>query len=178
MVMKMGTAWEYQWEYTDLDTGETKLYPFFLTPAEAGFTPELIQLDGGRKLLHTRRERVGPPAWREALKVKPSGIRPLPEFETPLHRELVDLYRRERDPDVRRVILEVVRVRRVLGEIEHLVAVIREEYGSGLVAMNWLRCLIQDERKRVGEFGGSSDAKAKWRTAQSPPQGGPMQDES
>ncbi|NGO98066.1 hypothetical protein BJL96_27780 [Burkholderia cenocepacia] len=174
----MGTVWEYQWEYTDLDTGETRLYPFFLTPAEAGHMPELIHLDGGRKLLHTRRERVGPPAWREALKTKPSGARPLPEFETPLHRELIDLYRRERDPDVRRVILEVVRVRRVLGEIEDLVAIIREEYGNALVAMHTLRCLIQDERKRVGEFGRSSDAKAKYPTAQSQPQGGPKQDEA
>lgn len=167
----MGTVWEYQWEYTDLDDGQVKVYPFWLTPGEAGCSQTLIEGGFGRKLKHTRRERVGEPEWRKALKVAPSGIRPLPEFESPLHRELVDLYRRERDPDVRRVILEIVRVRRVLGEIEHLVATIRQEYGDKLVAVSWLRCLVQQERERVGEFGGASaeQKRARERSRAEPP---------
>ncbi|KVR89539.1 hypothetical protein C3743_39445 [Burkholderia contaminans] len=159
----MGTVWEYQYEYTDLDNGEVKLYPFWLTEAEAGHCQTLLENDFGRKLKHTRRERVGPPAWREAYKVKPHGIKTLPEFDSPMHAELVELYRRERDPDVRRVILEVVRARRVMGEIEDLFRVIRNEYKDKLVAMNVLRCLIQNERWRVGEFGGASDVGAKSR---------------
>ncbi|VWC39762.1 hypothetical protein BLA23254_06875 [Burkholderia lata] len=150
----MGTVWEYQWEYTDLDSGQVKLYPFWLTKSE-GFRSDRLTEGWGRCLAHTRRERVGPPEWREALKVKPYGTRPLPEFEPPMHGELVDLYRRERDQDVRRVILEVVRARRVMAEIEHLVAIVRREYGDGLVAMNLLRCLAQNERWRVGDFGDS-----------------------
>lgn len=157
----MGTVWEYQYEYTELDSGDVKLYPFWLTEAEAGCCHTLLENDFGRK--RARRERVGEPEWRAVREVKPCGIKPLPEFETPLHRELIELYRRERDPDVRRVILEVVRVRRVLGEIEHLVATIRQEYGDGLVAMYSLRCLVKGERERVGEFGGPYD-KA-WRAA-------------
>ncbi|MBO1859276.1 hypothetical protein J4G52_37610 [Burkholderia cenocepacia] len=160
----MGTVWEYQYEYTDLDDGKVKLYPFWLTETEAGSCQTLIENDFGRKL--KRRERVGPPAWREAYKVAPSGIKTLPEFDSPMHSELVELYRRERDPDVRRVILEVVRARRVMGEIENLFRAIRDEYKDKLVAMNVLRCLIQKERWRVGgEFGGASNVKANGRAA-------------
>ena len=68
--------------------------------------------------MHTRRERVGEPERRDAHKVEPCGIKALPEFGSPMHGELVALYRLARDPDVRRVILEVVRARRVIGEIE------------------------------------------------------------
>ncbi|MFJ6059141.1 hypothetical protein ACIQHE_21800 [Burkholderia vietnamiensis] len=160
----MGTVWEYQYEYTDLDDGKVKLYPFWLTEAEAGNCLKLIENDFGRKL--KRRERVGPPAWRDAYKVEPYGLKTLPEFDSPMHSELVELYRRERDPDVRRVILEVVRARRVMGEIENLFRAIRDEYKDKLVAMNVLRCLIQKERWRVGgEFSATSDVEAKRRAA-------------
>ncbi|CAJ6622693.1 Uncharacterised protein [Burkholderia pseudomallei] len=162
----MGTVWEYRYEYTDLDDGEVKLYPFWLTPAEAGQCQTLLENDFGRRLQHTRRERIGPPAWRDAYRVEPSGIKPLPEFESPMRAELVALYRRHRDPDVRRVILEVVRARRVMGEIEDLYRAIRNEYKDALVAMNVLRCVLQKERWRVGgDFGGPSDVKAKRRAA-------------
>ncbi|HDR9474364.1 hypothetical protein [Burkholderia multivorans] len=160
----MEPIWEYQWEYTDLDDGQVKVIPFWLTEAEAANSHTLLNNDFGRKRAHTRRQRIGEPEWRTALKGKPSGIKRLPEFETPLHAELVELYQRNRDPDVRRVILEVVRVRRVLGEIEGLVATIRQEYGDKLVAMNWLRRLVQDEKRRVGDFE-RSDAEKKWREA-------------
>ncbi|WP_321944796.1 hypothetical protein [Burkholderia cenocepacia] len=163
-VSKMGTVWEYQYEYTDLDDGKVKLYPYWLTEAEAGQCQTLIENDFGRKLM--RRERVGPPAWREAYKVEPCGIKTLPEFDSPTHSKLVELYQRERDSDVRRVILEVVRARRVMGEIENLFRIIRGEYKDKLVAMNVLRCLIQKERWRVGgEFGGASNVKANGRAA-------------
>ncbi|MBR8426192.1 hypothetical protein [Burkholderia cenocepacia] len=162
----MGTVWEYQYEYTDLDDGKVKLYPFWLTPAEAGQCHTLLENDFGRRLTPTRRERIGPPAWREAYKLEPRGIKPLPEFDSPMHAELVALYRRERDPDVRRVILEVVRARRVMGEIEDLYRTIRAEYKDALVAMNVLRCLLQKERWRVGgEFGSQSDVEVKRRAA-------------
>ncbi|WP_155638516.1 hypothetical protein [Burkholderia cepacia] len=136
----------------DLDTGEVRLYPFWLTTTEAGHTPELIQFEGGRKLLHTRRERIGEPAWREAYKVKPSGIRPLPDFDSPAYSDLVELYRRERDPEVRRVILEIVRVRRVMAQIAELTAIIRSEYGDELVALFTLRTLLREEQQRTGEI--------------------------
>lgn len=114
----MGTVWECLWEYLYLDTMEVKLYPYWLTPSEAGHIRVLVEFDGGRKLLHTRRERVGPAAWLEACKVEPYSVKPLPEFDSPIRSELVALYRRERDPDVRRPILEIVRARRVMGDIE------------------------------------------------------------
>ncbi|WP_041494489.1 hypothetical protein [Burkholderia sp. KJ006] len=157
----MGTVWEYQWEYTDLDDGQVKVYPYWLTETEAGNCVSLIEHDFGRKLAHTRRARVGPPEWREANKVKRSGVTPLPDFDPPTHAELAELYRRERDPAVRRVILEVVRDRRVMGEIEGLFRIIRDEYKDSLVAMSTLRCLIQRERWRVGEIAGASDAKGR-----------------
>ncbi|MBN3815238.1 hypothetical protein G3N57_00820 [Paraburkholderia sp. Se-20369] len=151
----MPPVWEYQWEYTDLDDGQVKLYPFWLTEAE-GAQSQMLTAHWGQRLKHTRRERVGPPEWRERLKVKPSGIKPLPEFDAPLHRELVALYQRERDPDVRRVILEVVRTRRVMKEIERLTRTIREEYGDKLVALYTLRTLVRDERQRAGEIDGDA----------------------
>ncbi|WP_412530595.1 hypothetical protein [Burkholderia lata] len=96
--------------------------------------------------------------------MEPSGVKPLPDFDSPTHAELVELYRRDSDPDVRRVILEVVRARRVLGEIEDLFRIIRAEYNDSLVAMSKLRCLIQSERWRVGgDFGSAADVDAKRR---------------
>ncbi|KVW04398.1 hypothetical protein WK91_35845 [Burkholderia cepacia] len=74
----MGTVWECLWEYLYLDTMEVKLYPYWLTPSEAGHIRVLVEFDGGRKLLHTRRERVGPAAWLEACEVEPYARRLFP----------------------------------------------------------------------------------------------------
>ncbi|KVW77428.1 hypothetical protein [Burkholderia ubonensis] len=149
----MGTVWEYQWEYTDLDDGQVKVLPVWLTNVEAGHSQTLIE-NPSRRLFRTRRERHGEAEWRELVKSKPSGVKPLPEFDSPAHSELVALYRRERDPDVRKTILEVVRVRRVMKEIERLTATIRAEYGDRLVALHMLRTLLRNEQRRAGEIGG------------------------
>ncbi|MGU7773757.1 hypothetical protein ACV229_26685 [Burkholderia sp. MR1-5-21] len=154
----MGPVWEYQWEYTDLDDGKVKTLPYWLTDAEAGYSTTLLQNDA-RRLTHTRRERVGPPEWRAMVAAKPSGIKPLPEFDSLQEDELRELWRRVPDPDAHRAILEIVHARRVMGEIEKLVAVIRAEYGDKLVAIYKLRSLVKDERRCTGEIGGKPDAE-------------------
>ncbi|WP_321820901.1 MULTISPECIES: hypothetical protein [unclassified Burkholderia] len=159
----MGPVWEYQWEYTDLDDGQVKLYPFWLTVAEAGYSMTLIENEA-RRLKHTRRERVGPPEWREKIKGKPSGLRALPSFDSPQDGELRELWWRVPDPDVHRAILEIVRVRRVIGDIAGLCETIRGEWtrevGGGLVAIHALRMLLARERRRTGEVGGKSGGAA------------------
>ncbi|WP_155648319.1 hypothetical protein [Burkholderia cepacia] len=80
-------------------------------------------------------------------------VLPRLEFDAPTDRELRDLWRANRDPLVRRVILEVVRGRRKMKEIKGLVAIVRAQYGDSLVAMNSLRILVKDELLRAGEMG-------------------------
>lgn len=79
----------------------------------------------------------------------------LPDFR-PLHvSALRALWRKyPRNRDVQDLILEIMRSRRVLARIERLRVTIdrvwKDDVGSQLVALEELRCLLQDERTRVG----------------------------
>jgi predicted RNA-binding Zn ribbon-like protein len=81
----------------------------------------------------------------------------LPSFP-PFHiDELRELYARHAEPEVRRLILEVERSRRVLAEVEYLRGVIDQAWqadvGGHLVALYKLRLLLQQERERNGGLG-------------------------
>lgn len=78
----------------------------------------------------------------------------LPDFETVTTRELRELWRKHRDPDVRRLILEVERGRRQMDEVDSLYRSINEAYGRAggghLVALYRLKILLAEEKGRRG----------------------------
>ncbi|MBU9439074.1 hypothetical protein KTE91_28755 [Burkholderia multivorans] len=147
----MKPNWAYIWEYTDISQGRRIRTFTQMTKQEF-----IAQLDGGCfgdvdpvPIEETKVDRNVVP-YRE-----PGVQRVLPplEFDAPTDRELRELWRSNRDPLVRRVILEVVRGRRTMREIQRYVAIIREEYGNSLIAMHSLRVLVQKELWRAGETG-------------------------
>ncbi|MGQ7907205.1 hypothetical protein [Burkholderia sp. BC1] len=147
----MKPNWAYIWEYTDI--GQGRRIRTFTQMTKQEF---IAQLDGGCfgdvdpvPIEETKVDRNVVP-YRE-----PGVQRVLPplEFDAPTDRELRELWRSNRDPLVRRVILEVVRGRRTMREIQRYVAIIREEYGNSLIAMHSLRVLVQKELWRAGETG-------------------------
>ncbi|WP_152222802.1 hypothetical protein [Pseudomonas sp. SCB32] len=78
----------------------------------------------------------------------------LPEFETVTTGELRELWRKHRDPDVRRLILEVERGRRQMDEVDSLYRSINEAYlragGGHLVALYRFKILLVEEKGRRG----------------------------
>lgn len=79
--------------------------------------------------------------------------RPLPPFATVTESELRALWRQHRDPAVRRLILEIVRYRKVMAEIDHLYKVTRRAWsdhvGGDLVALHLLLQIMTEERQRL-----------------------------
>ncbi|WP_175920407.1 hypothetical protein [Burkholderia pyrrocinia] len=141
----MKSRWAYIWEYTDLESGERRRTYVPVTAAEfQPLTGQFLDESDARAIEETKVDRnvVGyvNPDRRRTPK--------MPEFNMLNDSELRELWRAHRDPDVRRLILEVVHGRRVMKEIAGFVSTIRKEYGDGLVAMNQLRCLVQDEVRR------------------------------
>jgi hypothetical protein len=85
-----------------------------------------------------------------------------PNFRPPIVEEMRELWRKHRDPDVRRLLLEIHHLRGVLGEVENLRESIdrvwKAEVGGQLVALYQLRCRLQEERVRIGILSGSTAA--------------------
>jgi hypothetical protein len=78
----------------------------------------------------------------------------LPDFGSPTTERLRELYRRSNDELVRRTVLEVIRLRDLVAEIDDYRETIHkcwaEETHSRLVALENLRVLMQRERSRMG----------------------------
>jgi hypothetical protein len=83
---------------------------------------------------------------------------PLPSYSTPTLQELRTFWRRYRNEDIRRLILEVQHLRSVLDEVEYLRSITekawKEEDLGTLVALEKLRVLMQSERSRLGVLSG------------------------
>ncbi|WP_176329075.1 hypothetical protein [Burkholderia vietnamiensis] len=85
------------------------------------------------------------------------GRKPLPDIVSPSSAELRALWSRFRaDREVRRLIIEIVRVRRLVADVEaHRKSIAKawseETGGSHLVALYQLRLLLQNEMRRTGE---------------------------
>ena len=146
----MNPNWAYIWEYTCPNQG-TRVRTFTqMTKREfiaqlTGLFPDVDAVP----IEETKVDRNLVP-YREPGRKR---IPPLQEFDNPTGHEMRKLWRANRDPSVRRVILEVVRLRQTMKEIEGYVAIIRAEYGDSLVAMHKLRALIKDELQRAGDVG-------------------------
>lgn len=79
--------------------------------------------------------------------------RDLPPFQPLTLAELRALWARHPDPAIQRLVLEVVRSREVIAEIDHLYKVThqawRETQGGNLVALHLLQQLLDTERERL-----------------------------
>jgi hypothetical protein len=78
----------------------------------------------------------------------------LPDFGSPTTERLRELYRRYDDDLLRRTVLEVIRLRDLVAEIDEYREVIhkcwQEQTHCRLVALENLRVLMQTERTRMG----------------------------
>ena len=78
----------------------------------------------------------------------------LPDFAPVTTREMRELWQKHRDPDVRRLILEVERGRRRMDEVGSLYRSILAAYhqagGGHLVALHLLKVLLAEEQGRRG----------------------------
>lgn len=79
----------------------------------------------------------------------------LPPFEPVTKEQMRRLWIQHRDPDIRRLILEVERYRRTITEIDRLYKTVhrrwREEQGSDLVALHIFKKLMWAETHRAPE---------------------------
>ncbi|WP_321810055.1 hypothetical protein [Burkholderia sp. BCC1985] len=110
----MKPRWAYIWEYTDLESGERRRT---YAPVTAG---EFFQMTGqfpdesnARAIEDTKIDRnvvgyVDPHLRR---------VRRMPEFSAPNDTELRELWRTHQDPEIRRLILEIVTLRKSLEKI-------------------------------------------------------------
>lgn len=73
----------------------------------------------------------------------------LPRFEPILKDEMRTMWVKHRDPDIRRLLLEVEHSRRVLAEVHDLFEAIhrqyREKVGGSSVAIHQMKTLLADE---------------------------------
>ena len=78
--------------------------------------------------------------------------RELPPFETVTHHELRGLWQQYQSDDIRRLILEVVRYRQVMRDIDRLYKIThqawREQEGGNLTALHMLQQIMTIERQR------------------------------
>lgn len=118
----MEPLWEYRWEYVDSYYGVIDCQ-FWMTDYEAEHWHGYGK-DGTRRLDETRRDRHLQPRTHERARMsvparysKPSKEQPLPEFASPdvsLLREWWDKPDQVSGADVRRMVLEVIALRRLL----------------------------------------------------------------
>lgn len=77
----------------------------------------------------------------------------LPPFRPATLDELRALWRQHPDPALQRLVLEVVRSREVIAEIDHLYKTIHQAWrsttGGNLVALHLLQKLLDTERERL-----------------------------
>jgi len=77
----------------------------------------------------------------------------LPPFRPVSQDELRAVYARYRDPDIRRIVLEVERYRRVIAEMDTLYKSThqawRDEVGGNLISLHMLLQIMTTERQRL-----------------------------
>lgn len=142
--------WGYIWEFIG-DDGKPVHTTQLLTEKEVvdwhGYGRK-----GFRRLEKTRRDRDAIDRANAARQNKK-----LPVMDAVTHRQLRELWRRYRgNTDIERLIVELIRTRRSIREMEHLREIVQSCWnevsnGSNLVALHKLRCLLQDEARRGEE---------------------------
>ncbi|WP_269504018.1 hypothetical protein [Burkholderia sp. IMCC1007] len=108
--------------------------------------------NGFRRLDETRRDRDAIDRANKARQNKQLAV-----MDAVIHRELREFWNRYRgNKDVERLIVELIRTRRAIREMEDLRRIVQDCWnevsnGSHLVALHKLRCLLQDEARRGEE---------------------------
>lgn len=110
----MKPRWAYVWEYTDLESGERRRTSVAVTAGEfQPLTGQFLDESNARPIEETKVDRnvvrLADPFHKHVPK--------MPEFVAPTETELRDLWRTHRDPEVRRLILEIVTLRKSLEKV-------------------------------------------------------------
>ncbi|WP_244098917.1 hypothetical protein [Burkholderia ambifaria] len=110
----MKPLWAYTWEYTDLESGERRRTYVPVTAGEfQSLTGQFLDESDARAIEETKVDRN---VVRLADPYR-NHIPTIPEFVAPSDAELRDLWRANPDPEVRRLILEIVTLRKSLQKV-------------------------------------------------------------
>lgn len=129
----MEQEFEWKWAYWDEQNGRMEITPIWMTTDEA--LDEWFAADDprSRRIESTKRSRGGPGPFadppegnfdwtRETRKRAERSRYGLPPFVTPLYRELREIWGKHKDPDVRRLALEVQCGRFTIAELASMAA--------------------------------------------------------
>lgn len=109
----MKPRWAYIWEYTHLESGERRRTDLPVTRAEfQSLTGQFPDESDVRALEETKVDRNLVP-----LKAPTRRQVPMPDFIAPSESELRELWRTNRDPEIRRLILEIIALRKSLQKV-------------------------------------------------------------
>ncbi|MCA8492539.1 hypothetical protein [Burkholderia arboris] len=109
----MKPRWAYIWEYTDLETGERRHTCIPVTVGE--FQTLTGQFPDESNLRAIEETKVDRNVVRPTIEIR--HVPSMPEFVSPSEAELRELWRTHRDPEVRRLLLEIVTLRKSLQKI-------------------------------------------------------------
>ncbi|MBY4799881.1 hypothetical protein K6W78_07680 [Burkholderia cepacia] len=110
----MKPRWAYIWEYTHLESGERRRTCVQVTKAEFhAMTGQFLDESDARAIEETKVDRSVVGYVDPHLKRVPK----MPDFVAPSEGELRELWRTNHDPEVRRLILEIVTLRKSLKKI-------------------------------------------------------------
>ncbi|MBR8344634.1 hypothetical protein [Burkholderia ambifaria] len=110
----MKPHWAYTWEYTDLQSGQRRRTYVPVTPGEfQALTGQFLDESNACAIEETKVDRNVVPL------ADPYRIRTtvMPDFQAPTDTELREMWRSYRDPEVRRLILEIVMLRKSLEKV-------------------------------------------------------------
>ncbi|WP_244109349.1 hypothetical protein [Burkholderia anthina] len=112
----MKPLWAYIWEYTHIESGERRCTYVPVTAGEfQSLTDQFLDESDARAIEETKVDRNVVRLAAPHSKRKPE----MPDFVAPSESELRELWRTNRDPDVRRLILEIVMLRKSLQKVMH-----------------------------------------------------------
>ncbi|KOR22156.1 hypothetical protein [Burkholderia cenocepacia] len=110
----MKPRWAYIWEYTHLESGERRRTSVQVTKAEFhAMTGQFLDESDAKAIEETKVDRnvVG------YFDPHRQRVPKMPKFVSPSESELREMWRTNHDPEVRRLILEVVTLRKSLQKI-------------------------------------------------------------
>lgn len=109
----MKPRWAYIWEYTDLESGKRRFTCVPVTSSEFyAATGQFPDESDPRPIEETKVDRN---LVRPTIELR--RVPTMPKFVAPSESELRELWRTNRDPDVRRLILEIVTLRKSLQKV-------------------------------------------------------------
>ncbi|WP_175837119.1 hypothetical protein [Burkholderia anthina] len=110
----MKPRWAYIWEYTHLESGERRRTYLPVTADEFySLTQQFLDESDARAIEETRVDRNVVRLTAPHVKIKPD----MPDFDAPTETELRELWRTHPDPEIRRLILEIVTLRKSLSAV-------------------------------------------------------------